>query len=72
MLYGNSFSEFLAMGNHGVYVWGSVAVTALCMIAEPMLVARGRKQLIARLRRQQRSEKSECSERSESSARRFR
>ena len=56
----------------GLYVWGSVAVTALCMIAEPMLVARGRKQLIARLRRQQRSEKSECSERSESSARRFR
>ena len=72
MLYWNSFSEFLAIGNPGVYVWGSVAVTALCMIAEPMLVARGRKQLIARLRRQQRSEKSECSERSESSARRFR
>ena len=72
MLYWNSFSELLAMGNHGVYAWGSVAVTALCMIAEPMLVARGRKQLIARLRRQQRSEKSECSERSESSARRFR
>ncbi len=59
MLYWNSFAEFIAMGSHGVYVWGSVAVTALCMIVEPILVARGRTQLIARLRRQQRSERAE-------------
>ena len=59
MLYWNSFAEFIAMGSHGVYVWGSVAVPALCMIVEPILVARGRTQLIARLRRQQRSERAE-------------
>ena len=59
MLYWNSFSEFVAMGSHGVYVWGSVAVTALCFVAEPFLVARGRRLLIARLKRQQRAEKSE-------------
>ena len=59
MLYWNSFAEFIAMGSHGVYVWGSVAVTALCMIVEPILVARGRTQLIARLRRQQHSERAE-------------
>ena len=58
-MYWSSFAEFIAMGKHGVYVWGSVGVTALCMIAEPVLIARGRRQLIARLKRQQRVEKSE-------------
>ena len=31
-MYWTSFSEFLAMGNHGVYVWGSVIVMAIAMI----------------------------------------
>jgi heme exporter protein D len=34
----NSLADFLAMGNHGLYVWGSVVVMALLMVAEPMLV----------------------------------
>jgi heme exporter protein D len=51
-MYWNSFSEFLAMGNHGVYVWGSVGVTALLMILEPILLIQGRKSLISRLKRQ--------------------
>ena len=58
-MYWNSFSEFIAMGNHGLYVWGSVAVTALCLVAEPLLIRRQRKQLIARLKRQLRAEKTE-------------
>ena len=55
----NSLSDFLAMGNHGVYVWGSVGVMALLMALEPILLMRGRKSLIARLKRQFRAEKSE-------------
>ncbi len=58
-MYWNSFAEFIAMGNHGLYVWGSVAVTALCLVAEPLLIRRQRKQLIARLKRQLRAEKTE-------------
>ena len=58
-MYWNSFAEFIAMGNHGLYVWGSVAVTALCLAAEPLLIRRQRKQLIARLKRQLRAEKTE-------------
>jgi len=59
MLYWNSFSEFLAMGNHGVYVWGSVGVTAVLLALEPILLIQGRKSLMARLKRQFRAEKSD-------------
>lgn len=55
-MYWNSFSEFVAMGRHGVYVWGAVAVMALLMVAEPLLVVRRQKALIARLKRQLRAE----------------
>lgn len=58
-MYWNSFSEFLAMGNHGVYVWGSVGVMALIMLLEPFLIVRGRKNLLARLKRQFRAELAE-------------
>lgn len=61
MLYWNSFSEFLAMGNHGVYVWGSVGVTALLLALEPILLIQGRKSLVTRLKRQFRAEKSDRS-----------
>ena len=59
----NSFAEFLAMGNHGLYVWGSVVVMAALMIAEPMLLVRGRKTLVARLKRQFRAERAEAENR---------
>jgi heme exporter protein D len=36
-----SAAEFLAMGGYGFFVWGSFAVTAACIVAEPLLV-RGR------------------------------
>ena len=58
-MYWNSFADFLAMGKHGVYVWGSFVVMALVMIVEPILVVRSRRQLAERLRRQYRAEKLE-------------
>jgi len=57
MIYWNSLSDFLAMGKHGLYVWGSFIVMATLMILEPILLARSRKNLIARLKRQYRAEK---------------
>lgn len=52
----NSFAEFLAMGHHGPYVWGSVAVMALAMTLEPLGLSRGRRQLISRLKREMQRE----------------
>ena len=60
-MYWNSFSDFLAMGNHGIYVWGSVGVMALLMVLEPLLLIQGQRKLVARLKRQFRAEKSERS-----------
>lgn len=56
MIYWNSFSDFLAMGGYGLYVWGSFGVTALAMVIEPIAVARNRKATIARLKHQLRAE----------------
>ncbi len=33
----NSFSEFLAMGNHGVYVWSAYGVSALILLLNVVL-----------------------------------
>ena len=63
-MYWNNFAEFLAMGKHGVYVWGSFAVMAFVMIAEPLIVVQGQKRLVARLKRQFRAEKAERAEQS--------
>lgn len=51
-MYWHSFADFLAMGRHGVYVWGAFAVMALAMTLEPWLLVRARRRLLARLRRQ--------------------
>ncbi|WP_298394528.1 heme exporter protein CcmD [uncultured Azonexus sp.] len=56
MIHWNSFSDFLAMGGYGLYVWGSFGVTALIMVIEPIAVARQRKTTVARLKRQLRAE----------------
>ena len=56
MIYWNSFSDFIAMGGYGLYVWGSFGVTALIMAVEPILVARNRKATLSRLKRQMRAE----------------
>ena len=56
MIHWNSFSDFLAMGGYGFYVWGSFGVTALIMAIEPIVAIRNQKTLIARLKRQLRAE----------------
>ncbi|MCC2866362.1 MAG: heme exporter protein CcmD [Candidatus Accumulibacter phosphatis] len=56
----NSLADFLAMGNHGLYVWGSLAVMALLMLAEPLLLLQDRKKLITRLKQQYRAERTEA------------
>jgi heme exporter protein D len=56
VIYWNSFADFLHMGGYGLYVWGSFGATALIMAVEPILVARNRKNTIARLKRQLRAE----------------
>ena len=56
MIHWNSFSDFLAMGGYGLYVWGSFGLTALIRIVDPIAVARNRKTTIARLKRQLRAE----------------
>ena len=55
-MYWNSLSDFLTMGHHGLYVWGSFVVMAALMILEPVLLARDRKKLLERLRRRYRAE----------------
>ncbi len=44
-------SEWLAMGGHGLYIWGSFGLAALYMIVEVVLVIRRRRSLVQRLGR---------------------
>ena len=44
-------SDFFAMGGYALYVWGSLGVTALLMIVEPLLVRQRRKAVIQRVSR---------------------
>ncbi|MDH3354013.1 MAG: heme exporter protein CcmD [Chromatiales bacterium] len=37
-----SVSEFFHMGGYALYVWGSFGVTAIAMIAEPILLRKSR------------------------------
>lgn len=64
MMVWNSFSDFLAMGGYGLYVWGSVGATALLMLAEPIIVARRNSALKTQLQRQFRAERADRGERS--------
>ncbi|MBK7417251.1 MAG: heme exporter protein CcmD [Dechloromonas sp.] len=51
-----SFSDFIAMGGYGFYVWSSFGATALIMAIEPIIASRNHKTTIARLKRQIRAE----------------
>ena len=42
----NNASEFWAMGGYGVYVWGSVGVSAALMVLEVWLARLGRRQAL--------------------------
>lgn len=44
-----SWSAFWHMGGYGFYVWGSYAVTFLCIAAEIVLLLRRRRTLLRRL-----------------------
>lgn len=46
----HSAGEFLAMGGYALYVWGSVGVCALAMIAEPLLLRRRHRHIVRSLR----------------------
>lgn len=54
-------SEFFHMGGYALYVWGSFGVTALLMIAEPLLLSNRKKHVVSRVKRliQMRAEESE-------------
>lgn len=41
-----SLSDFLSMRGYGLYVWGSYAVTAALMLAEPWLARRQRQRAL--------------------------
>lgn len=48
-----SWSEFWDMGGYGLYVWGSYAVTALCILIEVILLKRAGTDTLRRLKRMQ-------------------
>ena len=44
-------NEFLHMGGYAAYVWPSFGVTALLMVAEPILLRRRKVDILRRIRR---------------------
>lgn len=48
----NSWSDFLAMGGYGLFVWGSLGVCALVCVLEPILLNLRRRALLAEVRDQ--------------------
>ena len=41
----SSVSEFLSMGGYGFYVWGSYAMTLICIVGEILLISKRRRTL---------------------------
>ena len=41
--------EFLNMGGYALYVWGSFGVTAILMVAEPIMLAPRRREILRRV-----------------------
>ena len=48
----DNWSDFLAMGGYGLYVWGSLGVCALVCVAEPISLNLKRRALLAEVREQ--------------------
>lgn len=46
----NSWAELLAMGGHGLYVWGSFGVTAAVLAWELISLAQRRRRALAAVR----------------------
>ena len=47
----NGIVDFFEMGGYALYVWGSFVVTAVLMVAEPILLRNRRRELMRRLAR---------------------
>lgn len=60
--------EFLNMGGYALYVWGSFGMTALLMLAEPLLVRSRRKATLQRVSRFVRSKSAQSSKHPSTSA----
>ncbi|WP_365851591.1 heme exporter protein CcmD [Comamonas sp.] len=45
MIYWHSWSEFIHMGGYGGYVWGSLGIMALVMVAEVWQIRTRRRRL---------------------------
>ena len=54
-----SWSNFWHMGGYGLYVWGSYGVTLICIVAEIVLLASGRRTLLKQLTQMLRLNKKE-------------
>ena len=46
----NSWTEFIAMGGHGLYVWGSFGVTAVVLGWELLALVQRRRRALAAVR----------------------
>lgn len=57
-MYFESFSDFIAMGNHGPYVWGAYGVTVIVIAGLLLTAARRKTQLTREIRQQARREAS--------------
>ena len=55
-MYFHSFSDFLAMGHHGVYVWSAYGISAVVIIANMVLAVKQAATLRKTLARQARRE----------------
>lgn len=51
----DSWADFFAMGGYALYVWGSIAVVALCMIGEVIMLRLRRNALTQQLQATHRS-----------------
>ncbi|QKJ66063.1 heme exporter protein CcmD [Deefgea piscis] len=50
-MYWNNLSDFIAMGNHGVYVWGSFFACAAALCLEWVLIKSQRRSIVRQIRR---------------------
>ena len=48
----NSFSDFLAMGGYGLYIWGSMSACLLVCVIEPISLNLRRRALLTEVREQ--------------------
>ena len=55
----DTMAEFFDMGGYALYVWGSFGVTALLMVAEPLLLTKRRRDILRRLARMARMNEAE-------------